>query len=97
MVRLSRFVLSHKLLVVGFWLLALIAGVLASSRLSHRLSRQVTLPRVAGFEANQQILRLYGNGGPGYPEVVAVTLPAGSSGVIAASIWVARLGVASPA
>jgi putative drug exporter of the RND superfamily len=77
MVRLSRFVLSHKLMVVGCWLVVLVAGAAASSGISHRLSEQVTLPGAAGYEANQRILQLYGNGGAGYPEVVAVKLPAG--------------------
>jgi hypothetical protein len=78
--RLSRFVLSpHKPLVVGFSLVVLGAGAVASSRLQHRVSQQVTLPGAAGYEANQQILRLYGKGGDGYPEVVAVRLPAGET------------------
>jgi uncharacterized membrane protein YdfJ with MMPL/SSD domain len=75
--RLSRFVLAHKLLVVVFWLVVLAAGAVALTGLGHRLSQQITLPGAAGYEANQRILRLYGNGGHGYPEVVAVRLPAG--------------------
>src|SRR6266700_3593835 len=75
----SRFVLRHKLLVVALWLAVLAAGAVASGGLSSRLSQQVALPGAAGYEANQQILRLYGNGGPGYPEVVVVTLPPGDT------------------
>jgi RND superfamily putative drug exporter len=70
-------VLAHKLLVVVFWLVVLAAGADALTGLGHRLSQQITLPGAAGYEANQHILRLYGNGGDGYPEVVAVRLPAG--------------------
>src|SRR5215472_11487986 len=77
MLAVSRFVLRHKLLVAGFWLAVLAAGVFASAHLGPRLSQQVTIPGAAGYQANQQILRLYGNGGPGYPEVIAVTLPPG--------------------
>jgi putative drug exporter of the RND superfamily len=79
MLAVSRFVLRHKLLVVAFWLVVLAAGAAASSGLSSRLSQQVSVPGAAGYEANQEILRLYGNGGDGYPEVVVATLPAGMS------------------
>jgi putative drug exporter of the RND superfamily len=76
---LSRFVLRHKLAVVLFWLVVLAAGAVASARLSSRLSGQFPLPGAASWQANQQILRLYGNGGPGYPEVVALRLPPGQA------------------
>src|SRR5215471_12060840 len=84
MVAVSRFVLRHKLVVVAFWLVVLAAGATASGGLSSRLSQQVSLPGSAGYRANQQILRLYGNGGPGYPEVVVATLPPGDTAVSAA-------------
>jgi RND superfamily putative drug exporter len=84
MLAISRFVLRHKLAVVLFWLAALVAGAAAASGLGARLSQQVTLPGAAGYQVNQRILRLYGNGEPGYPEVVVVTLPAGDSSESAA-------------
>src|SRR5260370_29915902 len=71
----SRFVLRHKLAVVVFWLAVLAAGGVASAKLSSRLSAQFALPSAASYQANQQIQRLYGNGGPGYPEVAMVSLP----------------------
>lgn len=77
MLAVSRFVLRHKLCVVAFWLVVLAAGVAASSGLGGRLSQDVSLPGVASYQANQPILTRYGNGGPGYPEVVVVTLPPG--------------------
>src|SRR6266571_2270876 len=77
MLAVSRLVLRHKLLVAGFWLAVLAAGVFASAQLGSRLSQQVTIPGAAGYQANLRISRLYGNGGPGYPEVAVVTLPAG--------------------
>src|ERR1022692_20794 len=77
MLAVSRFVLRHKLAVVIFWLVVLAAGGIASANLSGRLSAQFALPGAAGYQASQQILRIYGNGGPGYPEVAVVTLPPG--------------------
>ncbi len=78
MLAVSRFVLRHKLAVVLFWLIVLAAGIFASARLSSRLSGQFALPGAPSYQANQQILRLYGNGGNGYPEVAVVTLPPGT-------------------
>jgi putative drug exporter of the RND superfamily len=77
MLAVSGFVLRHKLAVVMFWLAVLVAGGLASAKLSSRLSGQFALPRAASYQANQQILRRYGNGGGGYPEVAVVTVPPG--------------------
>jgi RND superfamily putative drug exporter len=76
---LSGFVLRHRLAVVLFWLVVLAAGAVASGRLSSRLCAQFALPGTASYQANQRILRLYGNGGNGYPEVVVVRLPPGQS------------------
>ena len=77
MAGLSRFVLRHKRVVVLFWMAVLAVGVVASARLSGRLSAQFALPGAASYQADQQILRDYGNGGPGNPEVVVVRLPPG--------------------
>jgi len=79
MLAVSRFVLRHKLAVVGFWIAVLAGGVFASAHLSGRLSGQFALPSAPSYQANQQILRIYGNGGDGYPEVAEVTLPAGEA------------------
>jgi hypothetical protein len=77
MLAVSRFVLRHKLAVVIFWLVVLAAGGAASAKLPGRLSAQFALPGAAEYQASQQILRIYGNGGPGYPEIAVVTLPPG--------------------
>ena len=79
MLTVSRFVLRHKLAVAVFWLVVLAAGGAASAKLPGRLSAQFALPGAASYQASQQILRIYGNGGPGYPEVAVVTLPPGQS------------------
>jgi RND superfamily putative drug exporter len=75
----SGFVLRHKRVVALFWLVVLVAGGAASARLASRLSAQFPLPGTVSYQANQQILRLYGNGGSGYPEVAVVRLPPGQA------------------
>ena len=81
MLALSRFVLRHKGAVLVFWLVVLVAGGAASAKLSSRLSPSFALPGAASYQANQQILRLYGNGGNGDPEVAVVRLPQGQDAV----------------
>ena len=63
MLALSRFVLRHKGVVLVFWLVVLVAGGAASAKLSSRLSPSFALPGAASYQANQQILRTFGNGG----------------------------------
>jgi len=76
---LSGFVLRHRLAVAAFWIAVLAAGSVASAHLSGRLSGQFALPSAPSYRANQEILRLYGNGGDGYPEAAVVTLPPGDA------------------
>jgi RND superfamily putative drug exporter len=78
MTRLSTFVLRHKRLVVLVWLALTIAGMAASPRVSSRLSQQFDLPGQPSYEANQAILRAYGNGGNTLPLVAVVTAPQGT-------------------
>jgi putative drug exporter of the RND superfamily len=75
--RLSRFVLRHRLAVVLAWLVVLIAGGAASSRVADRLAQDFSFPGQPGYEANVAILERYGNGGPSNPLVPVVTLPPG--------------------
>ncbi|GII05309.1 MMPL family transporter [Planobispora takensis] len=78
-VRLGRFVLRHKLVVVLAWLAAAVAGVFATVGVGDRLTEDFAQPGQPGYEANQAIHRLYGTGGDDPPLVVVVTLPAGST------------------
>ncbi len=79
MARLSTFVLRHKRLVVLFWLALAVAGMAASPKLSTRLSQQFSLPGQKSYEANQAILRSYGNGGNTLPLVGVVSAPPGTT------------------
>jgi RND superfamily putative drug exporter len=85
--RLTRFVLRHRLLVLGFWVALTVAGIAAAGPAFRSFSAQYSVPGREGYETNQEINRLYGNGGDSAPVVAVVTLPAGMS---AASTPVAR-------
>ena len=76
-VRLARFVLAHRRLVVVLWLLLLPAGIYGASHVSNRLKVDFSLPGQPGYETAKKITHLYGNGGDVNPTVVLVTLPPG--------------------
>lgn len=76
---LSRFVLRHRRLVIGAWLLLLVAGAMGAGRLSDRLSTTFSLPGQPGYETARQIERVYGNGGEQAPSVLVVSAPRGKT------------------
>jgi RND superfamily putative drug exporter len=78
-VRLARFVLEHRRLVVLLWILLLPAGIYGASHVSKRLSVDFSLPGQPGYETAKKITHLYGNGGDSKPAIVLVTLPAGQT------------------
>jgi RND superfamily putative drug exporter len=78
-VRLARFVLAHRRIVLLLWVLLVPAGIYGASHVSKRLSIDFSLPGQPGYETAKKITHLYGNGGDTDPAVVLVTLPAGQT------------------
>ena len=79
MTTLARFVLGHKRLVVAFWLVVLVAAFVSIKPAGEALSQQFSVPGHEGFEANQELAALYGNGGDVAPLVPVVQLPPGQT------------------
>jgi RND superfamily putative drug exporter len=77
--RLSRWVLAHRRLVIGLWIVLFFAGAFGASQVSKRLSFDFSLPGQPGYETAKKISRLYGNGGDSPPSVVVVTAPPGQT------------------
>jgi RND superfamily putative drug exporter len=77
--RLTRLVLRHRRLVVGFWLALTAAGIVAAGPAFRAFSAQYSVPGREGYETNNTITRLYGNGADSAPIVAVVTLPVGTS------------------
>ena len=75
----TRWVLAHKRLVTGAWILVTIAAFAAIQPASAALSEEFTVPGREGFEANREIALVYGNGGDVAPIVPVVTLPKGTT------------------
>jgi RND superfamily putative drug exporter len=76
---LTNWVLRHKRTVVGLWLAVAVAAFAAIGPANDSLSQQFPVPGEEGFETNQQLAAIYGNGGDAAPLVPVVTLPAGKT------------------
>ena len=76
---LTRFVLDHKRLVLGFWLAVTIAAFAAIGPAGSSLSQQFDIPGREGFETNKELAAIYGAGGDVAPIVPVVTLPEGKT------------------
>ncbi len=79
MLRWSRLVVRHRRAVGAFWLAIMAVGVFTAPQVSNRLSLGYSIPNAPSYQANQAILRTYGNGAQGYPEVATITLAPGQS------------------
>ncbi len=75
----TSFVLGHKRLVLGLWLVVTIGAFAAIQPAGNALSQQFNIPGREGFETNQALVEIYGNGGDVAPTVPVVTLPEGKT------------------
>jgi len=76
----AEFVLKHRRWVVGFWVIVALAGGMASSKVSERLTIDFSLPGEPGTVAAHEIKDAFGNGGDTAPYLISVTLPGGVTG-----------------
>jgi RND superfamily putative drug exporter len=79
MTALTRWVLSHKRLVTGVWVVITIAAFASIQPSSDALSQEFTVPGREGFETNREIAARFGSGGDVAPLVPVVTLPGGTT------------------
>ena len=77
--RLARAVLCHRKAVVAFWVLVLLLGGFASSRVSHRLTWDWALPGQPGYETADKVLATFHTGGSSTPALLVVSAPPGQS------------------
>ena len=79
MAALTDWVLRHKRLVLGLWLVIWIAAIAAIGPASSSLSQQFNIPGREGFETNKELSEIYGAGGDVAPIVPVVTLSEGKT------------------
>ncbi len=76
---ISRFVLGHKRLVVAFWIVMTIVGVVSAGPAANALSTRFDLPGSDSSDVNEAIVAQYGTGGFTQPLVAVVALPDGTT------------------
>src|SRR5688500_14402887 len=79
MAALTRWVLGHKKLVAGLWVVLALAGIAAMGPADRSFNEQFNVPGKEAFAANSQIAATYGNGGDVAPLVPVVSLPEGKT------------------
>jgi RND superfamily putative drug exporter len=79
MQRITHRVLAHKRLVAVSWIVLTVVGMMAAGPASEALDQRFSVPDREGWEASQEILGIYGNGGESPPLVPVVTLPQGTT------------------
>src|SRR4051794_509484 len=78
--RITAWVLAHKRVVVGFWLVVTLVGIASAGPATKALKQKFSVPGKEGWETNLVIARDFnGTGGNGSPLVPVVTLPAGKT------------------
>jgi putative drug exporter of the RND superfamily len=84
--RIATFCSTHARWVFLAWLLVTVAGAAVTGGLSSRLNASLALPGQSGYEANQAIVKTFGNGGDRDPALLVVTVPAGGDVTSAGSV-----------
>lgn len=76
----TRWVLAHRRLVVGFWLVLTVVGIATAGAATKAMDQKFSVPGEEGWETNLAIARTFqGTGGNAAPLVPVVQLPAGAS------------------
>src|SRR5450755_2749691 len=74
----TRWVLAHKRIVAGAWILITLVGIASVGTSTKAFSKKFSVPGREGFVTNDRIARIYHTGGGYAPLVPVVTLPAGT-------------------
>src|SRR5690349_11493908 len=80
MASFTRWVLSHRKLVVVFWVVITVIGIATAGAASKAMDQKFSVPGYEGWDTNVAIAEQYmGTGGNTAPIVPVVTLPEGTS------------------
>src|SRR6266487_1556730 len=59
---LARFVIHHRKLVLGGWVVLTLFGAFSANQINKRWLDQFSIPGYSAYEANQRALKTFGNG-----------------------------------
>src|SRR3954452_25239347 len=77
---ITTWVLAHRKLVIGFWIVATLVGGALSGAATKAMDQKFSVPGKEGWEANKEIAqRFHGTGGNSSPLVPVVTLKGGAA------------------
>lgn len=79
MTTLTRWVLAHRRIVAGLWIVLTVAGAATVGQATKSFSKSFSVPGREGFVTNQQILRTFHAGGNNAPLLAVVTVARGQS------------------
>src|SRR5688572_25820196 len=71
MERLADYVVHHRRIVIGIWILLTAFGAFSAGQVADRWLEDFSIPGASGYEANQRALDKLGNGEL-YPYVIAL-------------------------
>ena len=60
--RFARYVIHHRKLVVGAWIVLTLFGAFSAKQVSKRWLEQFSIPGYSAYETNQKVLHVFGNG-----------------------------------
>ena len=79
MVSITRWVLSHRRIVVAFWVVLTLVGFATINKSSSSFDQRFSVPGREGWQTAQQIKSIYKTGGENLPLLPVVQLPAGKT------------------
>jgi putative drug exporter of the RND superfamily len=79
MTSITRWVLSHRRLVVAFWVLVTLVGFATINKAANSFDQRFSVPGREGWQTAQQIKTIYRTGGENLPLLPVVALPAGKT------------------
>jgi RND superfamily putative drug exporter len=79
MTGLTRWVLSHRTLVIVFWAVLTVAGMAMAGKANDSFDQKFSVPEREGFATSEYIADTYGTGGENLPLLPVVVLPEGTT------------------
>src|SRR4051794_15870661 len=79
MTSITRWVLSHRRLVVAFWIVTTVVGLATANKAANSFDQKFSVPGREGWQTAEQVKHIYKAGGENLPLLPVVTLPAGKT------------------